>query len=129
MTSLTVPDASRIVGASQAYDAALDTDAFVALLTPDVRFRFGSSAELHGREAVHASVQKLFDSMTHIQHTTRKLLVDATQIFLQADVEFTPKQGAPLTFPYVNVLTVEPAGLISEYLIHIDISPLTGRRG
>jgi len=129
MASLSLSAARGIVAASQASDAALDTDAFVALLTPDVRFRFGSAPELHGRDAVRALVQQLFDSMNHVKHTTRKVLTDENQILLQADVEFAPKQGVPMTFPYVNVLTVEDDGLISEYRIHIDILPLFAGRG
>jgi ketosteroid isomerase-like protein len=121
--------AERLVRASQDADAALDADAFVKLLTPDVTFRLGSSPELHGREAVHAGVRQLFDSMRHIRHMTRKLLVDGNEIFLQAEVEFVPLHGPAVSVPYVNVLTVEADGLISQYRIHIDISPLFAGRG
>jgi len=129
MTILSLPTAQRIVAASQAADAALDDDAFVALLTPDVTFRFGSVNELHGRDAVRVAVRRLFDSLRGIRHTTRKLLIDGNEIFLQAEVEFMPIQGSPLTLPYVNVLTVEGDERISRYLIHIDITPLFAGRG
>jgi uncharacterized protein (TIGR02246 family) len=122
MSALSLQTAERIVAAAQAADAA----AFVALLTPDVTFRLGSSPELRGREAVRAAVRQLFDSVGRIRHTTQRLAIDGNRIFLQADVEFARKQGGTVTLPYVNVLTVESGELIGRYLIHIDIAPLFG---
>ena len=129
MADISVCEAERLVSSSQAADAALDALAFVALLAPDVVFRLGSSAALHGRGEVHVVVQQLFDSVRSIEHATRKLLVSGDEIFLQAEVSFGAKHGPQVTLPYVNVLRVGASGLIEDYRIHIDLSPLFSRTG
>lgn len=116
--------ADRLVAAVQSADAHLNTDAFLALLSEQVIFRIGSAPEVLGREAVRRAVATLFASMKSITHKTIQLTVDGDKIFLQASVQFDPKQGASATLPYVNVLTVGEAELITDYRIHIDLSPL-----
>jgi ketosteroid isomerase-like protein len=108
----------------QAADAALDADAFVALLTPNVVFRMGSQPELHGRDAVRDAVSGLFGMVQSIRHRTIHIWEDGHDVALRAEVNFVRKDGRELILPYVNTLTIADDSLISNYRIHIDVAPI-----
>ncbi len=115
---------AELIAKCQAADAALDADAFVALLTPEVVFRMGNQPEVQGREAVRAAVASLFGQLQSIQHRTIHIWEDGAEIALRAEVTFRRRDGREVILPYVNVLTIAREGLISDYRIHIDASPL-----
>lgn len=116
--------ASVLIEKCQAADAAMDADAFVALLTPDVVFRMGSQPELKGRASVREAVAALFGKLRAIQHRTIYIWEDGPNACLRAEVNFGRKDGREFVLPYANSLTIAPEGLISDYRIHIDISPM-----
>ena len=119
-----VEQAHAVVQAAHAADQALDVEAFLRLLAPDVVLRLGSQPELRGHEAVRAAISALFGQMQSIQHHDLQLWSEAASIILQAEVTFTRKDGRSVTLPYVNLLRRQPDGLLSEYFIYIDLAPL-----
>lgn len=121
--SISLEAARILVAKVQAADAALNVEAFVSLLTPDVVFRIGSQPILQGREAVRSAINGLFALMRRIEHHTLDLWVEGDRIALQAEVTFAMTSGNEVTLPYMNVLSVEDQ-YIRDYRIHIDLQPV-----
>ncbi len=115
--------ARTLVAQVQAADAALDVDAFVALLTPDVVFRIGNQPAIQGREAVRSAITQLFSLMKSIQHRTLGLWAEGDRVALQAEVTFTLTDGREVVLPYMNALRIANSQ-ICDYRIHIDLQPL-----
>lgn len=108
-----------------AADGALDLESFLALLTPDIVFRIGSQPELQGHAEVSMAITGMFAMMrSGIRHTLQQQWQSDNVIVYEASATFFLKDGRDITLSYVNVLSVESDGRVSQYKIYIDLSPL-----
>ena len=102
---------------------AKDTKSFLAYLSDDATFRFGSAPAAHGRETIGAAVDGFFQTIDGSRHTLLNTLAEASTMVCEGDVMYRRLDGNSLTLPFANVF--ELAGdRISEYKIYIDIAPL-----
>lgn len=100
-----------------------DTDAFLAFLTGDAVFRFGSSPELRGHDAIRQAVDGFFASIAGSAHTLKNVLGQGTTLVCEGDVTYRRHNGSGITLPFTNVFELQ-GELISQYKIYIDINPL-----
>ena len=102
---------------------AQDSAAFVAYLSDDAIFRFGSAPAVQGRSAVQAAVEAFFGSIAGLSHDIHKALRDGRTLVCEGEVTYTRHDGSTIAIPFADVF--EYAGdKIAEYKIYIDIRPL-----
>ena len=100
-----------------------DTASFVASLTDDAVFRFGSAPPAQGRNAIAAAVDGFFGSIASLSHTVSKVLWDGTTQVCEGEVTYERHNGTTITLPFTDVF--EYSGeLIAHYKIYMDIGPL-----
>lgn len=103
---------------------ALDADAFVAHLTPDVTFRFGNAEALHGRDAVAAAVTGFWTTIGGLEHHVQEQWdVDERVSIFRIDVEYLRHDGRSVTVPNVDVLRFD-GDLVADWQILIDLAPV-----
>jgi ketosteroid isomerase-like protein len=102
---------------------ANDSDAFVAFLTEDGRFRFGSSPAVTGRAAIREAVAAFFETIDGCSHSIARVWKDAGSIACEGEVCYRRRDGSEVIVPFVDVFAFD-GDLISDYSIYIDPSPL-----
>ena len=102
---------------------ANDSDAFVAFLTEDGRFRFGSSPAVTGRAAIRDAVAGFFETIDGCSHSITKVWKDAETLVCEGEVCYRRLDTSEVIVPFVDVFTFE-GELISDYRIYMDIGPL-----
>jgi len=113
---------SDIGGLFAAIDAQ-DSDAFVAYLTEDAVFRFGSAPPVQGRSSIRAAVDGFFGTIAGCAHRIDRTLRDSDTLVCVGEVTYRKHDGGTITLPFTNVLDFD-GGLITVYGIYIDIAPL-----
>lgn len=102
---------------------AMDTQSFLAFLTPDVEFRFGSAPAVSGHEGVRAAVDGFFASIAGLSHKVYRTVVDGDTVVVEGDSTYTRHSGSEITLPFCNVFETDN-GRIAVYRIYLDIAPL-----
>lgn len=103
---------------------AMDADAFVAHLTPDVRFRFGNGDAIHGREAVKGAVALFWTTIGGLKHHVQQQWeVDGDTTVARIDVEYLRRDGQSVTVPNVDILRWE-GDQVADWEIVIDLAPV-----
>ena len=102
---------------------ANDADRFVACLTEDCVFRFGSAPAVAGRDAISAAVGGFFDSIAGCSHSIASVWRDEGRLACEGEVRYERLDGSEITIPFVDVFEFR-GELISSYKIYIDIGPL-----
>ena len=105
-----------------------DAAAFVRLLTPDARFRFGNAAQIIGSEAIQAAVAGFFSAIASSRHQLHGTWAAGTTAVCEGEVTYTRHDDSVVTFPFVNVFELR-GGLIAAYRIYIDLASLFSRPG
>lgn len=113
---------SDIGGMFAAIDAQ-DSDAFVAYLTEDAKFRFGSAPPVQGRSAIRAAVDGFFGTIAGCAHRIDRTLQDGDTLVCVGEVTYQRHDGGAITVPFTDVFEYDN-GLIASYGIYIDIAPL-----
>ena len=112
-------DVGGLFAAIDANDAA----SFVAYLTEDAAFRFGSAPPVHGREAIREAVEGFFATIAGCRHTIRNSLRDGATLVCEGEVTYRRHDDSEISVPFADIFEYE-GDLIAEYKIYIDISPL-----
>ncbi len=105
-----------------AIDAA-DTERFLAFLTDDATFRFGSAEALVGVDAIRAGVDGFFATIDASRHALGGVWHGPDSLVVEGTVTYTRLDGATLTLPFANVFGMR-GERIARYSIYIDIAPL-----
>ncbi len=100
-----------------------DTASFVASLTDDAVFRFGSAPAVQGREAVAEAVEGFFATIAGLSHRVAKVLWDGATQFCEGEVTYQRHDGSSVTLPFTDVFEYD-GELIANYKIYMDIGPL-----
>ena len=100
-----------------------DTASFVAALTDDAVFRFGSSPPAQGREAIAAAVGGFFGTIAGLSHRIDKVLWDGGTQVCEGEVTYERHDGSKITLPFTDVFEYS-GDLIARYKIYMDIGPL-----
>ena len=107
---------------------AMDLDGFLAFLADNARLRFGSAPAITGKEQIGQSIGEFFGSIKALRHKILHTLSDPQAIVCQGEVTYTRTNDTQVTIPFANIWTVQ-AGLITDYLIYIDLAPLFAEQG
>lgn len=102
---------------------ANDADKFVAHLTEDCVFRFGSAPALTGRAAIATAVAGFFDSIAGCSHCVSSVWRDEGSLVCEGEVRYQRLDNSEISIPFVDVFEFR-GELISNYKIYIDLSPL-----
>lgn len=106
---------------------AKDTRAFLAFLTPDALFRYGSAPQAVGAGAIEQAVSYFFTTIEQSRHRLLRRWDDGDSAVCQGEVTYTLADGREVTLPFCNVF--ELAGdRIRKYEIYIDPTPLAATR-
>ena len=121
MTSASVAgsDTGDLFAAIDAKDGA----AFVAYLTEDAIFRFGSAPPVQGRSSIEAAVEGFFSTIAGCRHTIFNSFRQDDTLVCEGEVAYQRHDGQEVVLPFTDVLKYS-GDLISHYKIYIDISPL-----
>lgn len=113
-----------LIGRIKAAGESLDVEAFLTLLAEDVVFRLGAQPPVHGKAAVRAVVTGLFASLAGLHHEVGDTIVEGDRVVFEAEVTYRFRGSGTLTLPYADVLRLDAQGLVRDYRIYIDLSPL-----
>jgi ketosteroid isomerase-like protein len=102
-----------------------DVDAVVELAAADIHFRFGNADPTDGKAAFTSSAQAFSSSIASIRHEIHNLWeVDQGTVVCVMDVHYRRLDGRRFTLPCCNVFIIRN-GLVHDYRIYMDISPVT----
>ncbi len=102
---------------------ARDTAGFVAFLTDEAEFRFGSAEPIQGKAVIAAAVDGFFGSIQGSRHRIEHTWHDNETRVCHGAVRYTRHDGSQVTVPFANVFYMD-GERVSRYLIHIDLAPL-----
>ena len=102
---------------------AKDGAAFVAYLTEDAIFRFGSAPPVQGRNSIQAAVEGFFATIAGCEHTISNSLRQDDTMVCEGEVTYQRHDGREVTVPFTDIFEYN-GDLISHYKIYMDISPL-----
>jgi ketosteroid isomerase-like protein len=115
-----MPDATTVLGAVDAQDL----ERLSGLLTENARMVMGNGEPLIGREAIMAANAGFFAMVQGVRHTLlREWVVDGVTV-VEAEVTYTRLDGKEVTVPAVSIWEVDEAGLITDYRVLLDQTPL-----
>ena len=120
--SLRLGPEERIRGLFAAIDA-MDVDRFLAFLTTDASFRFGSSPAATGHDAIRAAVGGFFETIGSLSHAISTAFAEDQTLVCEGEVTYTRHDGSTITLPFADVFEYED-DLIADYKIYMDIGPL-----
>jgi ketosteroid isomerase-like protein len=103
---------------------AKDAEAFMSFLSDDAVFRYGSQEPVSGRAAIRGLVEGFFGSMRSMSHRLDDTWERDDAVVCQGEVTYVPMGGGDVTLPFVNIFRLD-GGLIRDYLIYVDPTPLT----
>jgi len=112
-------DTGGIFAAIDAKDGA----AFVAYLTEDAVFRFGSAPPVQGRDAIQAAVEGFFGTIGGCSHNITNSLRQDDTLVCEGVVTYTRHDGSEIAVPFTDVFEYS-GDLIAHYKIYIDVAPL-----
>ncbi len=115
-------DAGRFDSLFAAIDSA-DVDRFMAWMTDDCIFTYGSGDPVSGADDVRAAVSSFFTAFESLAHR-----VDATWevdgvAITEGVVTYTTRDGRSVTVPFCDVLRLS-GDRIRDYRVYIDPTPL-----
>jgi limonene-1,2-epoxide hydrolase len=102
---------------------AMDAGSFVSFIAEDCTFRFGSSPPVTGRDGIRASVNDFFSMFAALRHDISRIVADDNGIVCEGEVTYKHHDGREVTVPFCNIFEAD-SGLISQYRIYIDLSPV-----
>lgn len=106
---------------------ARDAEGFVAFLTEDAEFRYGSQPSVMGRTAVRDHVAGFFAGVAGLSHELRGFWWgDSERVcFVQGQVTYAMPGGASVSLPFLNLFRMQ-GDRIRHYLVYTDPTPLMG---
>ncbi|MDH4072990.1 MAG: nuclear transport factor 2 family protein [Gammaproteobacteria bacterium] len=117
------PDSVTWIGDLFAAIDAKDTGRFVAFLTPQGEFRFGSSPPVRGREQVAAAVDGFFSTIAGLGHRVDRTWQGENSVVCEGEVTYRRHDGSAVTLPFTDVFDMD-GDKIARYRIYIDAAPL-----
>jgi ketosteroid isomerase-like protein len=102
----------------------MDPDSWERHLASDIVMRFGNEDPVHGRAACRAQVEALFTSVRSIAHHVVDHWEHGETTIVEALVDFVLPDGTELALPMVTIYRTERGGLIDDYRVYLDPSPL-----
>lgn len=123
------PD-ERLVRAFFCAADSADISSALALMTEDVRFRFGNAEPTLGRAAVaaaYAAMAEVVASMSHELLTVWTVAEPEPAVLCETVVTYRRNNGSAVALPSLNVIRLRD-GRIADYGIYMDVNPLFGQQ-
>lgn len=108
--------------------AALDRGGVPAMfpwLADDLRFRFGSYPPGRGRQAFAEAWAGMSTRIRAMAHEVLESWEAGDTAICRGNVRYTLDDDRVVTLPFANVFKLR-GGLIAEYLVYVDASPVLG---
>ncbi len=102
---------------------AMDPDAFVAFLTEDASFRFGSAPAVQGKAAVRDFIATFFGGLDGLSHTISESWDEGDTVLCEGEVTYRLPDGRRVALPFLNAFRMR-GDLIADYRIYADPTPL-----
>jgi limonene-1,2-epoxide hydrolase len=102
---------------------SMDPDAFVRHLTEDVRFTFGNSDTVVGRDNVRDVWAGFCDGIAGVQHDVIEQFEQGSATIVESTVTYTRKDASTISLPVVTIYRGD-GDLIEDYRIFMDVAPL-----
>lgn len=103
---------------------AMDVPGLLDHLAPDVVFQFGSNDPVTGREQVEAIVTGVFGGLKSISHEFLALMEFGDVSVCQLVTTYGLPDGRARSLPAAVIVRQRPDGLVADYRIYQDVSPL-----
>lgn len=100
-----------------------DAAGFASFLAEGASFKFANAPAVVGRENIQKDVANFFSSIKGLRHKALKVYEAGDFLICEGEVTYIKHDGAELTIPFADILKIK-AGLISDYRIYMDPSPL-----
>jgi ketosteroid isomerase-like protein len=102
---------------------AMQLDAFIAGLTPDVEVVVGNNPAMRGRQAVKDGIGHFWSTIGGLKHNVVNVIEDHGLTVLEAKVDYQRMDGRQVTVPVVSVLE-RTGDLVKSLRIYFDIAPV-----
>jgi ketosteroid isomerase-like protein len=102
---------------------AMNLQGFLDRHTDDVVVTFGNNPPAIGKEQVGQAIGGFFQTVDGMKHTFVNVFTDGDTTILEADIEYTRKDGARVNVPSGTVLHRRD-GLVDRLTIYIDLAPV-----
>jgi hypothetical protein len=99
-------------------------DDYLPYLSPDLFVKVGAEEPLHGPEAYHQFMGRIYSKLRFINHDVRGMWEIGNVVIVEMDVNYEViEDGRPATVPCVDIYRFED-GVIKEWRIYPDASKL-----
>lgn len=119
----TATDDDVLVAAMCAAVDAGEAERFADWFAPDALYRFGNGEPVHGRAAIVAATAGAVQLMPGVHHVVDQVARVGDQLFCRFTIE-VPRAEGDLAMPCVTVIRQRGDGLIDDYRVHMDPSPV-----
>jgi limonene-1,2-epoxide hydrolase len=94
-------------------------------VTDTVKFRFGSSEAVSGKDALIAASREFSAAIADVHHEiTRLWEPEPGTVVTELQVTYRRHDGAELTLPCCNIFRIL-GDLVDDYRIYMDVTPVT----
>jgi ketosteroid isomerase-like protein len=102
----------------------MEPDAFARHLADDVVMRFGNAPELHGRDACRQTWADFCGMVGGVSHDVVQQWDTDDATIARTDVTYTRSDGERTTVPVVTIYRTGADGLITDYRVFLDLTPV-----
>jgi hypothetical protein len=92
--------------------------------TDDIRLTFANARPATGRENVLAAIEALYDRLAGLHHSLIHVWHVGGHTIVESEVTYDRKDGLSVSCPAVSILHLNRRGLVDDYRIFVDLSPL-----
>ncbi len=102
----------------------LDAEDLVSMLAEDATMVFGNNEPLMGREAILAGNEHFLTAIKGLRHRILCEWTIADTSIVVTDVTYTRLDDKQVTLPTVSIWRVGTDGLITDYRVYFDPTPV-----
>jgi ketosteroid isomerase-like protein len=102
----------------------MDADGWVSHLASDVVMRFANEDPVYGGDACRAQARILFASVTGLSHHILAFWEHGDTTIVETSVTVTLDDARRIPLPMVTIYRTDRVGLIADYRVYLDPSPL-----
>ena len=101
-----------------------DLDGMATLFAEDATFVMANHEPLPGRSAILEANAAFFAMVQGVRHEVLRDWAVGPATIVEADVTYVRRDGKEVTVPAVSIWTVGDDGLITDYRVFVDQSPV-----
>ena len=101
----------------------MEPEAFTRHLSDDVRFTFGNSETVVGRDEVRDVWAGFCDGIAGVSHEVIEQFEQGSATIVESTVTYTRKDNSTISLPVVTIYRGD-GDLIEDYRIFMDVAPL-----